>query len=1059
MRKFIIIILSVVLLSSTYAPSLSFAVESVNKSGWVMEQDRWYYYEASGTKKTGWKEIDGKWYYLDTLGAMQIGWKEIDGKWYYLDTLGAMQIGWKEINGKWYYLDTLGVMQIGWKEINGKWYYLDTLGAMQIGWKEINGKWYYLDTLGAMQIGWKEINGKWYYLDTSGVMQTNIIKRNHFELHFNNNGYIENLKATMSSNFYNEPSFNSKRTGIIQSGLYSIKNMIVDNWIEIQINQTSGWIYLDGNPSDSSEISYNEFVVQAPTALYDEASFSKKNKDILYPRTVVVTEERLNGWKKIKTSDFEKWIAPDGIKYNLQRNIKQYYKPSLDEKEDRIISPQTVTVLDEHPDGWKKILTDNGTRWIAPEGVNFEVKNTQTLYSTPDLKSTAAGSIAPQTVRVVDTQDNGWLKIKTSMGEKWIAPKGVIYELKQNVALYKGPSFLTEKEMYGLMPQTVMVLEDRADGWKRIKTAYGDRWIVPDGVPYQIAKPTQLYRDYGFIDHKGTIASEIVTVIGEQPGGWYQIKSSKGQHWIAPNGIKYRTTKAIDFSASKDILSPKLGVIPKDTVITIVESDKILWNGQYVYGFLTYFSMELVEETKNKYIQQPTIYASLPQIQNIVTNGHDDGIYEQVFTNISNWKFTFDIQDINIPDLNMPDLSMSNLKFNIDLTDFNIAMKELEQITTELKDLNLEKSIKVMRDALRLANDGMQQMIQGVNQANSGLQGMNGSIRQANEGMVQMKNSVQQMVQGVNQANSGLQGMNNAVDQANTGMQQMLNATNKMQKGLEKTISGVDVSVKEINSIIDAPKKAPQSDLKTIHLDFDFSNIVPTSSPEEKLRQQQRDEAMSNILAFMPVTGNFVSLAELLSGKNLNSDADLQASDYALNMLAVLGGGEIKAGAAFLGSISKVTKRQKFTTTKIDLSWLDKFGDKYAAHEVTGTVKVAGQTKDISRRVYRMKNIDWDYVAPSSVNKSGKSNLQLALDGGVPFTKDNHKIELHHLTQKEPGAMVEIPANKHDEFTKALHGLVESGESFRNDKELYKQYNNFRNNYWKTRAKEHLEGK
>ncbi|PFU84220.1 HNH/ENDO VII family nuclease, partial [Bacillus thuringiensis] len=346
----------------------------------------------------------------------------------------------------------------------------------------------------------------------------------------------------------------------------------------------------------------------------------------------------------------------------------------------------------------------------------------------------------------------------------------------------------------------------------------------------------------------------------------------------------------------------------------------------------------------------------------------------------------------------------------------------------------------------------MQQMIEALNGTNSAMKGMNNAIKQANEGM-------QQMIEGVNQANSGLQGMNNAVDQANEGMQQMLNATNKIQKELEKAISGMDVSINEINSIIDAPTKELQSDLKTIHLDFDFSNIVPTSSPEEKLRQQQRDEAMSNILAFMPVTGNFVSLAELLSGKNLNSDADLQASDYALNMLAVLGGGEIKAGVAFLGSISKVTKRQKFTNTKIDLSWLDKFGDKYAAHEVTGTVKVAGQTKDISRRVYRMKNIDWDYVAPPSVNKSGKSNLQLALEGGVPFTKDNHKIELHHLTQKEPGAMVEIPANKHDEFTKALHGLVESGESFRNDKELYKQYNNFRNNYWKMRAKEHLEGK
>lgn len=117
------------------------------------------------------------------------------------------------------------------------------------------------------------------------------------------------------------------------------------------------------------------------------------------------------------------------------------------------------------------------------------------------------------------------------------------------------------------------------------------------------------------------------------------------------------------------------------------------------------------------------------------------------------------------------------------------------------------------------------------------------------------------------------------------------------------------------------------------------------------------------------------------------------------------------------------------------------------------------QTKDISRRVYRMKSIDWDYVASPSVNKSGKSNLQLALEGGVHFTKDNHKIELHHLTQKEPGAMVEIPANKHDEFTKVLNGLVETGENFRNDKELYKQYNNFRNNYWKMREKEHLEGK
>ncbi|WP_448160712.1 S-layer homology domain-containing protein [Bacillus cereus] len=841
--------------------------------------------------------------------------------------------------------------------------------------------------------------------------------------------------------------------------------------------------------NNESVATYKEYVIQRPTLLYSEPSYLKQANDDINPRTVTVTEEKGNGWKKIKTQNGEKWVAPEGQKYNLQSNVKMYLKPSIEEKSTGVLGAQMVTLLDEQPDGWKKVLTDAGTRWIAPEGINYKVENEQLLYSSPDFKSNVVGSIAPQTVRVVDALENGWLKIKTYIGDTWIAPKGVTYELKQNVAMYRKPSFLAEKEVYGLMPQTLILLEDKSDGWKRIKTAYGDRWIVPDGVPYQITKPTQLYKDYDFYGLEGTITSEKVAIIGEQPGGWYQIKSSKGKHWIAPNGIKYRMKEDLEYKAVNDLMSPSIGTIPKGTIVTMVQDDKILWNGQYVYGFLTFFKRELVEGTDwEKYTRQPNVYASLLQIKNVVTNGHDDAIDKQEWDDIKKWlsepptqnKFDFNI-------------SFDSLEFNKIMGE---AGKEIEQANKQLKSSNaiFDKVFVEINDALRVANEGMQQMNQavkgmneGINQANEGMQqmnqavkGMNEGINQANEGMKEMNEGVnranvamkgmneginqankgiQEMIQGINEANSAIDQSNAAIQQMNTGLQQMLNAINKMQQGLDKATNSIDVSVKEINSIIDAPTKALNSDLKTIHLDFDFSNIVPTSSPEEKLRQQQRDEAMSNILAFMPVTGNFVSLAELLSGKNLNSDADLQASDYALNMLAVLGGGEIKAGAAFLGSISKVTKRQKFTNTKIDLSWLDKFGDKYAAHEVTGTVKVAGQTKDISRRVYRMKNIDWDYVAPPSVNKSGKSNLQLALDGGVPFTKDNHKIELHHLTQKEPGAMVEIPANKHDEFTKALHGLVESGESFRNDKELYKQYNNFRNNYWKMRAKEHLEGK
>ncbi|MGG0259736.1 S-layer homology domain-containing protein [Bacillus mycoides] len=313
--------------------------------------------------------------------------------------------------------------------------------------------------------------------------------------------------------------------------------------------------------NNESVATYKEYVIQRPTLLYSEPSYLKQANDDINPRTVTVTKEKGNGWKKIKTQNGEKWVAPEGQKYNLQANVKMYLKPSIEEKSTGVLGAQMVTLLDEKPDGWKKVLTDNGTRWIAPEGINYKVENGQTLYSSPDYKSNATGNIAPQTVKIIDFQENGWLKIKTSMGDKWIAPKGVTYELKQNVALYKGTSFLAEKETYGLMPQTVILLEDRADGWKRIKTAYGDRWIVPDGVSYQITKPTQLFKDYNFSGSEGTLTSERVVVIGEQAGGWYQIKSLKGTHWIAPNGIKYRTTKDIDYTATKDIMSSKIGTI------------------------------------------------------------------------------------------------------------------------------------------------------------------------------------------------------------------------------------------------------------------------------------------------------------------------------------------------------------------------------------------------------------------------------------------------------------------------------------------------------------------
>ena len=85
---------------------------------------------------------------------------------------------------------------------------------------------------------------------------------------------------------------------------------------------------------------------------------------------------------------------------------------------------------------------------------------------------------------------------------------------------------------------------------------------------------------------------------------------------------------------------------------------------------------------------------------------------------------------------------------------------------------------------------------------------------------------------------------------------------------------------------------------------------------------------------------------------------------------------------------------------------------------------------------------------------TGKTNYQLMKSGKTPFWKDGTKIELHHLIQREPGSMVELPSSMHKEYDKILHGLVENGGSFRNDPVLKKQYENFRAKYWRWRAKQ-----
>ena len=126
----------------------------------------------------------------------------------------------------------------------------------------------------------------------------------------------------------------------------------------------------------------------------------------------------------------------------------------------------------------------------------------------------------------------------------------------------------------------------------------------------------------------------------------------------------------------------------------------------------------------------------------------------------------------------------------------------------------------------------------------------------------------------------------------------------------------------------------------------------------------------------------------------------------------------------------------------------------YNSVEYKGTVKVNGEIKDVSRKVYQRNDIDFNYFDETT----GLTNLERMQAGKPPIGSDGNPVQLHHILQKEVGPMVEIREITHQEYYSQLHGLIEDGASFRNNPVLNKQYNNFRRSYWKWRAEQIIGG-
>ncbi|MGN4304300.1 3D domain-containing protein [Bacillus cereus group sp. BCN31] len=279
---------------------------------------------------------------------------------------------------------------------------------------------------------------------------------------------------------YKEPSFNSAKTN--GGSEYGAQNVGVvekrDNgWWKIETWEGPVWINLNG-----------EERVMGDFYAYDEPSFSSKvaNAGAKYGRqTFRIVDGTTDGWLKFKTWEGDKWMNPTAEQITVNKTIYAYNEPSFNAKKanyEAPFNPQNWGVVEKKENGWMKVSTYEGYKWINPDGEERFINKSFYAYNEASFnaaKANAGALYSPQNFRVVDGTPNGWLKVKTWEGEKWLNLDGEERFINKSFYAYNEPSFSSGKANAGALysPQNFRVVDGTTSGWLKIKTWEGDKWM------------------------------------------------------------------------------------------------------------------------------------------------------------------------------------------------------------------------------------------------------------------------------------------------------------------------------------------------------------------------------------------------------------------------------------------------------------------------------------------------------------------------------------------------------------------------------------------------------
>ncbi|PGL85653.1 S-layer protein [Bacillus sp. AFS054943] len=166
----------------------------------------------------------------------------------------------------------------------------------------------------------------------------------------------------------------------------------------------------------------------------------------------------------------------------IDREFYTYNAPSLSSGIASSYAPQTVAIYEEEGD-WIKISTHLGLRWIPRNEIISSIDRNFVTFDQPSRNATALSTYTPQNVKVV-AENGSWIQIKTYAGLQWV-DKNVTYQYIPKVFFaYDEPNY-SSRVSFKYAPQNVVVEQEMHNGWSRIQTGNGLKWVNINNISAQ----------------------------------------------------------------------------------------------------------------------------------------------------------------------------------------------------------------------------------------------------------------------------------------------------------------------------------------------------------------------------------------------------------------------------------------------------------------------------------------------------------------------------------------------------------------------------------------------